>query len=47
LLRDADRRAVKGEAARLAIDAHRGALGKLLRLIDTLMWPAGGAPAGG
>lgn len=39
LLRDEDRRALKGEAARLAIDAHRGALGKLLRLIDTLMSP--------
>jgi len=37
LLGDADRRALKGEAARLALDAHRGALGKLLRLIDTLM----------
>ncbi|HEY5020219.1 MAG TPA: lipid IV(A) 3-deoxy-D-manno-octulosonic acid transferase [Steroidobacteraceae bacterium] len=37
LLSDADRRARKGEAARLAMDAHRGALGKLLRLIDTLM----------
>ena len=47
LLRDADRRAVKGEAARLAIDAHRGALGKLLRLIATLIRPAVGAPAGG
>jgi 3-deoxy-D-manno-octulosonic-acid transferase len=40
LLGDADRRARKGDAARLAIDAHRGALGKLLRLIDTLMPPA-------
>jgi len=40
LFGDADRRALKGEAARLATDAHRGALGKLLRLIDTLMQPA-------
>jgi 3-deoxy-D-manno-octulosonic-acid transferase len=37
LLSDSDRRAIKGEAARLAMDAHRGALGKILRLIDTLM----------
>jgi 3-deoxy-D-manno-octulosonic-acid transferase len=37
LLADPDRRARKGEAARLAIDAHRGALARLLRLIDTLM----------
>ena len=37
LLGDADRRARKGDAARLAIDAHRGALAKLLRLIDGLM----------
>jgi len=43
LLGDGDRRARKGDAARLAIDAHRGALGKLLRLIDTLMPPAHGA----
>jgi 3-deoxy-D-manno-octulosonic-acid transferase len=41
LLGDVDRRARKGDAARLAIDAHRGALGKVLRLIDTLMPPAG------
>ena len=52
LLGDSDRRAMKGEAARLAMDAHRGALGKLLRLIDTLMTqrdsePAGSAAAGG
>jgi len=40
LFGDADRRALKGEAARLATDAHRGALGKLLRLIDTLLQPA-------
>jgi 3-deoxy-D-manno-octulosonic-acid transferase len=45
LLGDNDRRSLKGEAARLAMDAHRGALGKLLRLIDTLMAPASGAAA--
>jgi len=39
LLRDPDRRALKGDAARLALDAHRGAVGKLLRLIDTLLPP--------
>jgi hypothetical protein len=39
LLRDPDRRALKGDSARLALDAHRGAVGKLLRLIDTLMPP--------
>jgi 3-deoxy-D-manno-octulosonic-acid transferase len=44
LLGDPDRRAIKGESARLAMDAHRGALGKLLRLIDTLMGAAGSAP---
>ncbi len=37
LMRDPDRRALKGDAGRLAIDAHRGALGKLLRLIDNLL----------
>jgi 3-deoxy-D-manno-octulosonic-acid transferase len=37
LLGDPDRRALKGDAGRLAIDAHRGALGKLLRLIDSLL----------
>ncbi len=42
LLSDADRRARKGEAARLAIDAHRGALARLLRLIDTALIEAGG-----
>ena len=36
LLDDADRRAIKGDAARLAIDAHRGALGRLLRLFDSI-----------
>jgi len=37
LLADPDRRARKGDAARQAIDAHRGALGKLLRLIEPLI----------
>lgn len=37
LLGDAERRARKGDAARLAIDAHRGALGKLLRIIEGLL----------
>jgi 3-deoxy-D-manno-octulosonic-acid transferase len=41
LMRDPDRRSLKGDAGRLAIDAHRGALGKLLRLIDALMASAG------
>ena len=36
LITDSDRRARKGDAARMAIDAHRGALGKLLRLVDAL-----------
>jgi len=40
LFSDSDRRSLKGEAARLAMDAHRGALGKLLRLIDALMAPS-------
>ena len=35
LIADPDRRARQGDAARLAIDAHRGALGKVLRLIDS------------
>ncbi len=37
LLGDADRRGRKGDAARLAIDAHRGALAKVLRLVDALL----------
>jgi 3-deoxy-D-manno-octulosonic-acid transferase len=37
LLADPDRRARKGDAARQVIDAHRGALGKLLRLIEPLI----------
>jgi 3-deoxy-D-manno-octulosonic-acid transferase len=37
LLADPDRRGRKGDAARQAIDAHRGALGKLLRLIEPLI----------
>ena len=55
LLGDADRRARKGAAARLAIEANRGALARLLRLIDTAVSEAGrrgyspgrGAPGGG
>jgi 3-deoxy-D-manno-octulosonic-acid transferase len=37
LFGDADRRARQGDAARLAIDAHRGALGKLLRITEGLL----------
>jgi 3-deoxy-D-manno-octulosonic-acid transferase len=40
LLGDPDRRALRGDAARLAMDAHRGALFKLLRLTQTLIAPA-------
>jgi 3-deoxy-D-manno-octulosonic-acid transferase len=36
LLGDPDRRAIKGDAARLAIDAHRGALGRVRRVVDDL-----------
>ena len=37
LIDDPDRRALKGDAARMAMDAHRGALAKLLRLTQTLL----------
>jgi len=37
LIGDADRRARKGDAARMAMDAHRGALAKLLRLTQALL----------
>ena len=37
LINDPDRRALKGDAARMAMDAHRGALAKLLRLTQTLL----------
>lgn len=40
LLGDPDRRSRKGDAARLAMDAHRGALSKLLRLTQALIAPA-------
>jgi 3-deoxy-D-manno-octulosonic-acid transferase len=36
LLADADLRARLGDAARSAIDSHRGALARLLRFMDTL-----------
>jgi 3-deoxy-D-manno-octulosonic-acid transferase len=39
LIADADRRARKGDAARMAIDAHRGALARVLRLIEPLLPP--------
>jgi 3-deoxy-D-manno-octulosonic-acid transferase len=38
LLADADLRARLGDAARAAIDSHRGALARLLRVIDSV-WP--------
>jgi 3-deoxy-D-manno-octulosonic-acid transferase len=41
LLRDPDTRALKGDAARAAIDLHRGALTRLLRLIDLLLTAPG------
>jgi 3-deoxy-D-manno-octulosonic-acid transferase len=41
LFGDPDRRAIKGDAARLAMDAHRGALSKLMRLTQSLL-PARG-----
>jgi 3-deoxy-D-manno-octulosonic-acid transferase len=37
LIGDPDKRARKGDAARMAMDAHRGALAKLLRLTQTLL----------
>lgn len=37
LIGDPDRRARKGDAARLAMDSHRGALAKLLRLTQALL----------
>ncbi len=37
LIDDPDRRARRGDAARMAMDAHRGALAKLLRLTQTLL----------
>jgi hypothetical protein len=37
LLADPDRRARRGDAARLAMDSHRGALAKLLRLTQALL----------
>jgi 3-deoxy-D-manno-octulosonic-acid transferase len=37
LFADPDRRARMGDAARLAIDAHRGALARVLRLIEPLL----------
>jgi 3-deoxy-D-manno-octulosonic-acid transferase len=37
LINDPDRRALKGDAARMAMDAHRGALAKLLRLTQALL----------
>jgi 3-deoxy-D-manno-octulosonic-acid transferase len=41
LIGDADLRTVKGDAARRATDAHRGALARLLRMIDGLLGAAG------
>jgi 3-deoxy-D-manno-octulosonic-acid transferase len=37
LLRDPDARARRADAARAVVDSHRGALARLLRLIDTLL----------
>jgi 3-deoxy-D-manno-octulosonic-acid transferase len=44
LIGDVDRRALKGDAARMAMDAHRGALAKLLRLTQTLLATASKPP---
>jgi 3-deoxy-D-manno-octulosonic-acid transferase len=44
LFGDVDRRALKGDAARMAMDAHRGALAKLLRLTQTLLATASRPP---
>jgi len=47
LLADADLRARLGDAARAAIDSHRGALARLLRVIDSMSPRAARAPGDG